>query len=174
MADPVPTLTFSGDVRVDPGLEDGHVLIGGREYDLSETGQKVRVVGPKDTRTCPICIRYIGRVFDRNDPRIQMFRESGAHPRCRHSLMPVGLPGLDREVSAPGLEHVENLRLAGDTVKLGRLYGKTRTEWLIERGVDPADLYRPDGTLWPLEDLIARGIVPKSAAEGVPALKGVI
>jgi hypothetical protein len=172
LADPVPTISFSIDLVADPALKPTEVVVGGKKFDLTKVGQKVRVSGPRDRRICPICIQFVGRIYDRDDPKIQMFREGGAHPRCRHYLTPVGLPGLDREITSPGIDFVSRAQSKGDRGALRALYGETRADVLLkDLGLDPLDLYRPDGrTLIPLDELVSRGVITKETARKVGGL----
>lgn len=157
----VPTISFSVDLQTDPTLKKYEVVVAGRKFDLSKAGQKVRVSGPRDRRICPICIRFVGNVYDRDDPRIQMFGVGGggAHPRCRHYLTPVGIPGLDRERSLPGTEYVERLIEKGDSEALGRLYGKGKAGMLLSGEISLDDIYRPDGTVKNLVQLRPLAII---------------
>lgn len=148
-----PVVTFSIDVQEDASLADNEVIIGGTKFDLNQTSQKVKVSGPRDKRTCAHCMPFIGRVFDKDDPQIQVFRAGGMHPRCRHYLVPVGVPGLDREFSKPGNQYVDSLIRQKKAPELKALFGKAKSEMLLDGSAKLKDMYSKDGSIKTLKDL---------------------
>ncbi|MHC4619382.1 MAG: hypothetical protein ACYTEQ_16675 [Planctomycetota bacterium] len=79
----------------------------------------------------------------------------------------MGIPGLDRERSFPGPQYVERLKSKRQAEPLRRLYGDARTELILEHGIDPMDLYRPDNTLMNFDELIERGVVSRALADEI-------
>jgi hypothetical protein len=163
-----PAVSFGITTRVDPTLGPTEVVVLGQRIDLAKVGDKVRVSGPRDSRTCPICIQYVGNVYKRGDPRIAMFGPGGdgAHPRDRHYLVPMGMPGLDEEIQEPGLDYVRRLKKDRKEKDLANLYGKKKAEWILKYDIDPDALYRPDGAPYNLDELVEQGIVPEEALNG--------
>jgi len=148
-----PGLIFEVDLVLEE--EDGDFIVGvnGEKVNLSDVGTKVRVVGPRDRRTCELCIPWIGKVFDMDDPQIQMFREGGVHPNCRHYLVPVGVPGLDRKYKGQGLTFVEGLVRKRSVKRLQEIYGQEKGRMLADGEVLVEDIYREDGTVKRLDQL---------------------
>jgi len=148
-----PVLTFSVDLVLEQEGEDIILGINGERINLTQVGDKVRVAGPVDKRTCERCIPWIGKVFDADDPQIQMFREGGVHPHCRHYLVPVGVPGLDRKYKNTGTDIVKDLVRRKSVKRLQDIYGLQKGRMLAEGEILVDDIYRQDGTVKRLDEL---------------------
>jgi len=149
-----PTVTLEYEVVGDPSLQRNEIVVAGQKIDLTKVGQYVRVTGPgpEDPATCERCLPWVGRVFKRDDPAVAPFKEDGLHERCRHFLVPVGMPGLDKGEKT-GIEVLQGWIQAGDVGKIQRVFGKQKGKLIADEELPIEEIWREDGTVHSLKEL---------------------